>query len=867
MNRYLSLAAFSAGLAAVSWVGFGYIGSNPLALGVTLLVGVFYVLGALELRGFDRATASLRKALADLSGDLPGLGEWLDRLHPSLQNPVRLRIEGERIGLPGPAMTPYLVGLLVLLGMLGTFLGMVVTLNGAVIALESTTDLQAVRASLAAPVKGLGVAFGTSVAGVCASAMLGLMSALCRRERLQAGQLLDTGIATRLRVFSLAHQRQETFKALQDQARVMPEVVDKLQAMMAQMERQAQALSGQWLAGQENFHRQAEAVYSGLAASVDRSLKESLTESARLAGATIQPVVEATMAGMARESALVHERMAGTVKTQLDGMSERFAGTVAGVSETWKEALAQQQRGSESLAETSKASLTAFARTLERNSAALLASVGQAHGEWQAESVSRDEQRLAAWTASLESMAQSLQREWQQAGALAARQQEQICTTLEQAARGITEQAEAQARSTIAEIARLMQAASRLSEGSQESLAAFAKTFEQQSATLLATVDRAHGALLAESASRDEQRLAAWTGSLEAMAATLQQEWQQAGALASRQQEQICATLEQTARGITEQAETQARSTIAEIARLMQAASRLSEGSQESLAAFARTFEQQSATLLATVDKAHGDLLAASATSEQQRLAAWTQSLEAMAAALQREWQQAGALTLRQQEQICSTLDQTARGITAQAEAHARSTIAEMAGLMQAATEAPRAAAEVIAQLRQKLSDSLARDNELLEERSRIMATVGALLDAVNQACSGQRESIDALVGSSAALLERVSAGFTEKIEAQTGTMADVAAQISGSAVEVASLGEAFGLGVQLFSESNDKLVAHLQRIEASLTNAMSRSDEQLAYYVAQAREIIDLSIMSQKQIVDDLQQLKLSQAPLAEEA
>ncbi|MCK6410727.1 MAG: helix-hairpin-helix domain-containing protein, partial [Thauera sp.] len=72
------------------------------------------------------------------------------QVHPSLHNPVRLRIEGERSGLPGPAVTPYLVGLLVLLGMLGTFLGMVVTLNGAVLALESTTDLHTIRAALAA---------------------------------------------------------------------------------------------------------------------------------------------------------------------------------------------------------------------------------------------------------------------------------------------------------------------------------------------------------------------------------------------------------------------------------------------------------------------------------------------------------------------------------------------------------------------------------------------------------------------------------------------------------------------------------------------------------------------------------------------
>src|SRR3546814_19811137 len=64
-----------------------------------------------------------------------------------------------------PVLTPYLVGLLVLLGMLGTFLGMVATLRGTGLALEGSTDLAAIRASLAAPVQGLGFAFGTSVAG------------------------------------------------------------------------------------------------------------------------------------------------------------------------------------------------------------------------------------------------------------------------------------------------------------------------------------------------------------------------------------------------------------------------------------------------------------------------------------------------------------------------------------------------------------------------------------------------------------------------------------------------------------------------------------------------------------------------------
>ena len=119
------------------------------------------------------------------------LADWLERVPAALRHAVRLRVEGERGALPGPALTPYLVGLLVMLGMLGTFLGMVVTFKGAVFALQGSTDVQAIRAALAEPIKGLSLSFGTSVAGVAASALLGLMSAIARRERLEVARLLD----------------------------------------------------------------------------------------------------------------------------------------------------------------------------------------------------------------------------------------------------------------------------------------------------------------------------------------------------------------------------------------------------------------------------------------------------------------------------------------------------------------------------------------------------------------------------------------------------------------------------------------------------------------------------------------------------
>jgi Domain of unknown function (DUF802) len=686
MSRYLLyLVVFLVGLAALCWIGAGYVGSNPLALAVTMVVGACYLAGALELQRYHQATSTLVRAVTGLSEPPPRLGDWLDPLHPSLRNAVRLRIEGERVALPGPALTTYLVGLLVLLGMLGTLLGMVATLRGTGMALESATDLQAIRVSLAAPVKGLGFAFGTSISGVATSAMLGLLSALCRRERIQAVQMLDVKIATTLRIYSQTHQREEAFKLLQRQAEVMPTVVDRLQTMMAAIEQQSVALNERQIASQDAFHGKAEAAYTRLASSVEQSLKESVAESARAASATLRPVMEATMAGLARETASLHDTVTHAVQRQLDGLSTSFEATTTTVADIWNKALTEHQRSSEALAQHLRTSLDRFTETFEQRSAGLL---------------------------------------------------EGVCA-----------------------------------------------------------------------------RLAATAGSMS-------EAWNEALSRQERVNE------------------------------------KLAERNQHALAVAAATFEAHSASLLRSVGQSHADLQADLASRDQQRLAAWTETLGSMAATLSQEWEQAGTRTASQQQEICDTLARTAHDISAQTQAHASDTIAEISRLVQAASEAPRAAAEVVAELRQKLSDSMARDTAMLEERSRLLETLEILLNALNHASTEQRSAVDALVATSADLLDRVGTRFADKVEAETGKLGAVAAQVTGSAVEVASLGDAFGVAVQLFGESNNRLVTHLQRIEAALDKSLARSDEQLAYYVAQAREVIDLSMMSQKQIVEDLQQL-----------
>ncbi|CAJ3134882.1 Methyl-accepting chemotaxis protein [Burkholderia pseudomallei] len=766
MSRFhVHLVVFFAGLAAVCWIGAGYAVSNPVALAVTLVIAACYLAGALELRRYRQATSTLAQAVAALSEPPAALGAWLERLHPSLRHAVRVRVEGERVALPGPALTPYLVGLLVLLGMLGTLIGMVMTLRGTGAALESSTDLQAIRASLAAPVKGLGFAFGTSIAGVATSAMLGLLSALCRRERLDAAQALDAKIATTLRVHSHAHQRDETFRLLQRQADLMPTLVERLQAMMHSLEQQSAASAERQIAGQQAFLGKAEETYARLASSVGQSLTDSVAESVRVAGSALQPVMEATMAGLARETAALHDALTQAVQRQLDGLSAGFETTAAHVADVWRHALADHQRSSDALAQRLHGSIDRIVESFDRRSADLLDGV----------------------RARLDATASSVSDAWR--GALG--QQEQAN--------------EAHA------------------ERNRQALETAAATFERHSAALLRTIGESHSALQATLESRDEQRLATWTDSLGSIAAKLDTEWAQTSAQAANRQQAICDALAHTARDLSAQA---------------------------------TAFEQHTAALLRTMSESHSALQATLESRDEQRLATWTDSLGSIAAKLGTEWEQTSAQAANRQQAICDALAHTARDLSAHTQAHASATIAEISQLVQAASEAPRIAAEVVAELRQKLSDSMVRDTAMLEERNRMLATLETLLDAVNHASSEQRAAVDALVATSSALLQRVGTQFTDEVGTQTDRLGGVAAQITGSAVEIASLGDALGAAVQSFGESNDKLVAHLQRIEAALDKSLARSDEQLAYYVAQAREVIDLSMMSQKQIIEELQRV-----------
>jgi len=732
----LHYVVFLLGLVAVCWIGAGYVSTNPVGFAVALLIAICYLAGGLELYRYRQATASLTAASASAGTATAGLAPWLGQLHPSLRNAVRLRVEGERVALPGPVLTPYLVGLLVLLGMLGTLLGMMATLRGTGLALESATDLQAIRGSLGAPVEGLAVAFGTSIAGVATSAMLGLLSALCRRERLEAVQRLDVEIATTLHTHSQSWQRNEAFRLLQQQAELMPALVERLQAMTTAIEQQSNVSGERLLANQQSFHAKADEEYARVTAAIEQSLKDSVAESARAVGAALQPVMDTTLAGIARANATMHETVTEAVQRQLTGLTEGFDASRVATAASWQAALDSQQQTNTALTADLRATLDGFAAQHDQRALGLLDAV----------------------STKLVSTADG----WQ--AAQAAQQQTHAALTGDL----------------------------------RTALASFTETHDARATGLIDAVGNR----------------------MDATTAQIAEAWQQA------------------------------------LARQDAAATAVSERHQHALDAAAATLQAQAVSLGEAMQHSHTQLQDALEARDQQRLSVWTDAFTGMSASLGERWEQTGASVASRQQEICDTLARTANDITQQAQAHASETISEISRLVQAASEAPRAAADVVAELRSKLSDSLVRDTATLEERSRLLATVETLLDAVNHAANEQRVAVDALVSTSAELLDRVGTRFTDHIEAETGKLGSVAAQVTGSAVEVASLADALGSAVQSFGTASDGLNERLAQIAASLDGSLARSDEQLAYYVAQAREVIDLSVLSQKQIIDELQQL-----------
>lgn len=647
MSRLFFFFAFVTGLAVTGWIGQRFIGSDLLALSVTLIIAVVYSLGFVELMGFRGTTRKLANKLNSTPESREQLDGWLAGLPEPVQFSVQQRIDGHFAALPSPQFTPYLVGLLVMLGLLGTFAGMIVTLSGAALALDGSTELSAIRSALAAPIAGLSLAFGTSIAGVAASAMLGLASTLSRRERLQVSRQLDKTLRQRLHHLSTDYQRQQAFKALESQAEALPQMASAMESMTARMEQLGQQLAQSLTQNQQEFHSTVGDHYQSLAASVAESLQKALESSTHLTADRIEPIVTGAMDNLQSSAGKLHEHWAATTQQQLAKLTDTFQKTTLEASEHWQQNLQAQQ---------------------------------QASAEHQ----------------------QALQQSSEQA-------QKQLLEQLQNAS-------EQTAQHWQTGVAQQQQIAEKLVTDLQNTLQEYQTRFQYESAKI---------------ASQQQQGL---------------------DVLITRVSEQLTSLHEQ------------------EVAR-------------------GEAANHQLAQLESTV----------------------TKHLTELGAGLE----------------------------------------APMTRLIETASETPKAAAQVISQLQSEMARNSERENQLLEERQRLVQELDRLLASQRSNADSQRQAVDSLISGAGETLTGISERFNLLIEEQSQQLSKLGENLTGSSQEVGALSDAFLKAVELFSSSNTQLQDNLLNIQKALDAAGHRHDEQLAYYVAQAREVIDLSVSSQKDVID----------------
>ena len=647
MSRLFFFLAFVIGLGVTAWIGQRFIGSDLLALSVTIIIAVVYTLGFVELMGFRSTTRKLSQKLNSAPEHREQLNDWLSGLPEQVQFSVQRRIDGHFAALPSPQFTPYLVGLLVMLGLLGTFAGMIVTLSGAASALDGSTELSVIRSALAAPIAGLSLAFGTSIAGVAASAMLGLASTLSRRERLQVSRQLDKTLRQRLHHLSADHQRQQAFKALESQAEALPKMASAMESMTARMEQLGQQLEHSLTQNQQEFHSTVGNHYQSLADSVAESLEKALESSSRLTAERIEPIVTDAMTNLQSGAGKLHENWAATTQQQLADLTDAFQKTTREASEHWQQNLQAQQ---------------------------------QASAEHQ----------------------QALQQSSEQV-------QKQLLEQVQHA----TEQT---AQHWQTGVAQQQQTAENLVTSLQNTLQEYQTRFQDRSAKI---------------ADQQQQGL---------------------DTLITRISEQLITLHEQeAARG-----------------------------------------------------EAANNQLAQLETIVTKHLAELGAGLEA-----------------------------------------------PMTRLIETASETPKAAAQVISQLQSEMARNSERENQLLEERQRLVKELDSLLESQSSNADSQRQAVDSLISGAGETLTGISERFNVLIQEQSQQLGKLGEDLSGSSQEVGALSDAFLKAVELFSASNAQLQDSLSNIQKALDTASNRHDEQLAYYVAQAREVIDLSVSSQKDVID----------------
>ncbi|HKP60245.1 MAG TPA: hypothetical protein VJV78_26150 [Polyangiales bacterium] len=236
-----------------------------VSIACALGVGLFELIARqVRVRELERELSALPSTPREATLDIAS-----SQLAPLL----RARLERA----PSPALSdgiaPFLSGLLVMLGLLGTLLGLFQTVHGAGEALTTSGDVDALRRSLRAPIDGLTRSFGCSAAGISASAMLGLALALVRRREARMLRAVQVYAAGPLRSLSQQARQTRALEQLVAQNNVLPAAVNALEKVAGKLGE----LSGQLLAQHQAMLASVHGEFAKAAVETGRAMHEQVS--------------------------------------------------------------------------------------------------------------------------------------------------------------------------------------------------------------------------------------------------------------------------------------------------------------------------------------------------------------------------------------------------------------------------------------------------------------------------------------------------------------------------------------------------------------------------------------------------------------
>lgn len=846
MTRVLILITGLAGLGIVSRAAAYYRGVDSFAFAITVVMALALIAGIIEL--LARATrvkglSTELSALSDKAEKSPP--KDLDGISGGLRAILRSHLERDPMPTRAPLFTPYLIGLLVMLGLLGTFLGLFETLRGAREALSTSADVDALRAGLSTPMAGLMRSFGTSAAGVACSAMLGLGAVFARRSARGLDTAVHHACSHGLSHLSAAKRQLVALVALAEQGESLPAAAGALRDAVEQL----------------------------------RAIREEAK----------------TERVEAREESVAHaSKIAGALEAEVGKVGERFLALEGSLREVHNETLLATRAENESIAAASRLARAEAAKELGQASASLQKGLSDATTSlregWtelagsfdSAQAAGRDEFRSRA-DALVDRIA-TLEAAWREGHEAATHAVRQIMVE------GITEASKAASEAVEPTVARIVDATERSASAHLEALrtqldaegAARRESDDQTLQALRAHVGQVEGLLNQARESRNEADEASVLRLGEHLAITLER----LDVAAQARSTSDGNLLEEIRRHVSE---LQARAE-AQAAQRAQSDEALLQSVREHVSELQAKAELQAAQRVAA-DAALLEEVRHHVAELQSSTQAQATELTSGLASVAVEWKSVSAETAKRDEERAAGLGEVAERFEATLGRSAEAMLARMGAQentderfaarqeamveqLQLAVQSVSAAAEAQVQNIAKFTE--AGDARGAEIETRASARVETLIEALSEATRVQAERLAAF---EATLAQQQQAG-AELLRQQlvsearelgeglstTGAMVrEAAGLVQAGGAELSAAVELFSGSVEEHGQAAQRWLSGLSLVERSVEEAgEGAAVEVLGQYLTRTHELFDQQLGFQQELFE---QLRAARGPVVADA